>query len=137
MRKKKRANVWKKWKISTSEKYIIIAAIDALQRDHLEIPGMILIILSWTPSKLRIKIVLLVVHYSVSGRNILYLFKTYLPFKTYRDSGFPKPYLVLIDTVYIHAPTIFIVLIPIEFPSFNWVWYVYNRTWCIVMDNYQ
>ena len=39
-----------------------IAAIDAPQRDHLEIPGTILIILSQTLSKCGIKIVLLVVH---------------------------------------------------------------------------
>ena len=41
-----------------------IAAIDAPQRDHLEIPGTILIILSRTLSKFGMKIVLLVVHYS-------------------------------------------------------------------------
>ena len=41
-----------------------IAAIDAPQRDHLEIPGTILIILSLTLSKFGMKIVLLVVHYS-------------------------------------------------------------------------
>ena len=39
-----------------------IAAIDAPQRDHLEIPGTILIILFQTLSKCGIKIVLLVVH---------------------------------------------------------------------------